>query len=456
MILVPNRQQPLSGSKFIIVLLIGITLMGCASSSISTKSPNVIKPDVKKEKETEVAAIPVDTIQWTEVSEEDATPISTESKVGSFILDRVKKDRYKVALLLPVRAGASVPALDDNNKKYAEFYAGMKLSGRDESEVDIDVKTYYTNRSVSSISQILSDFDFYQPDVIIGGFETEVIRQTADWARTNRVPMISPWKSSNRVTEDNVFFLQMRPSTTEYYEKMLTHVNYNYAPEKVCIIGREGADDSKIRVLRRINERMASLPETQEFDQMLLSQEDIMETDSIFYEKFEEGIEAFVIPHFAWKDEVYVYSCLRKLYAEKGENEFYVYTMPLVLNSDRVDVNILKNLNTRTVEFRYPDKRNPEVQAFKESYYNTYGWLPTEHAYYGHDMMKFISYGLANHGQYFHYYMAGESLDLMQMKIAIEPYNKNKDDDDRPDFMSNKHLYIIEYDTDHFVIKDIK
>jgi hypothetical protein len=51
--------------------------------------------------------------------------------------------------------------------------------------------------------------------------------------------------------------------------------------------------------------------------------------------------------------------------------------------------------------------------------------------------------------------MADEPLDHLQMKIDIQPYRKDENDE-RPAFMTNEHLYIIEYDTDHFVIKDIR
>ncbi len=455
MTLVPSHLRPLSGNNLLVFLLFSILMISCASSAGGTKSPRIITPDKSEDKKEEVAVIKVDTVQWTFASEDTDPPISAESKVGSYILNKIKKDHYNVAVMLPIRTGTSVPNLDKNNKKFADFYAGLKLSGSEQNDVSISVKTYYTNRDINSLERILTDFEYFQPDLIIGSYEREVLSQTADWAIENRVPLISPWLSSTKITEENVFYLQMRPSTTNYYEKMLRHINYNYAPEKVCIIGRDTLDDTKIRALRRINENMASLPETEEFDQLLIRQDQIMQDDSIFFEKFESGIEVFVLPQYALRDEIYVYSCLRKLYAEKGENEFYIYTMPILLNSDRIDVNILKNLNTRTVEFRYPDKRNPEVQKFRNQYYNNYGWLPTADAYYGYDLMNFIAYGLENYGQYFHYYMTDKPLDLMQMKVDIAPYYKNEGED-RPDFLTNRHLYIIEYDDDHFVIKDIK
>ena len=101
--------------------------------------------------------------------------------------------------------------------------------------------------------------------------------------------------------------------------------------------------------------------------------------------------------------------------------------MPIALNSERIDIDILKNLNIRTPEFRFPDYKDSDVQDFRELFYTTYGWLPSEDAYYGFDLMSFISYGLQRHGQYFHYFMAGEELQLMQMKINIQPYQRLRD-----------------------------
>jgi len=416
----PNHLPQLSGSNLHILLIICLLGIGCASTSPPpTRGPVVLDPNHNSdEAQTDKTEIPIDTVHWKVVSEEESPPImdAVDARVESYVLEKEKKSHYKVALMLPFRinGAVSVPDLSANNRKFANFYSGFKLAASAVSDVNISIKTYYTNRDINELEKILRDFSYDQPDLIIGSYESDIISQTADWARENRVPLISPWLSSTKITDNNLFYLQLRPSITNYYEKMLEHINYHFDEDDVYIITRDESRDQRMaRILHRLNEEVSD------------------------------------------RDESYVYSCLRKLYAEKGENDFYVYTMPLMLTSDRIDINILKNLQTRTCEFRFPDLRNDEVQRFRQRYYTSYGGLPTKDSYYGYDLMQFIEAGLKEYGQYFHYYMADEPLDLLQMKIDIQPYRKNEDDE-RPTFMANEHLYIIEYDTDHFVIKDIR
>ncbi|MEL6390161.1 MAG: hypothetical protein AAFQ02_08345 [Bacteroidota bacterium] len=460
MISAPNRLRLSNGSS--LMLALGMVLfMGCASSSSVSKRPKVITPDRSTTKEVEEIPTRVDTISWTFVPESETPPISAESRVESFRLDKSVKERYRVALLLPMRLETVQPNLDANNRKFAEFYAGFKLAAEGISNVNLDIKTYYTNRDLNTLDRILQDLEFYNPDLVIGSYESEVIKRTAEWGRENRVPVISPWLSSTKVAEDNVFYLQLRPSITSYYEEMLRHINDNYEGSEVVLLGREEQDATKNRILRRLQEELSPTPLANVYQELYVEEEELMEGDSIFYEAFELGAKAFVLPHYSSsRDDRYVYSCLRKLYAEQAEREFTVYTMPILLRSERIDLNMLKNLNTRTIEFRFPDQRDPEIQQIRENYYRTYGWLPGDDAYYGYDLLQFIALGLEEHGQYFHYYMAGQTIDLSQMKIHIEPYFKDEnemlDDRSRPDFMSNRHLYVIAYENDHFVIKDIR
>lgn len=447
-----------SGNNLFFIVCGCVLILGCASTS-PKQGDRVLIPNKKIEKKEKENVIPVDTIEWTVVPETEIPPITTDdSRVESFSLEKVKKDRYKIALLLPLRLEkqAVTPDLSSNNKKFAAFYAGMKLAGQLGANIRVEVKTYYTNRDVGTIKAILDDMSLERPDIIIGSYESDIISETAEWAKTHRTPMISPWGSSTRVTEDNVFYLQLRPSITSYYEKITEHINNNFDRSKVYLLGRdEAADQTMFKVIRRINEKNSPLPQVTAYQEMILSQDDLMNKDSLFSEVLEDGARAFILPQYATRDESYVYSCLRKLYAEQGMSDIYIYTMPIFLNSDRIDINIFKNVNARTCEFRFPDMRSPQVEQFREQYYKNYGWLPSEDAYYGYDVMRFIIDGLQKHGQYFHYYQQGEIINLMQMKINIQPYFK-VEGKERPDFLVNDHLYIIEYDTDHFNVTDIR
>ena len=451
-----NHLPLLNGSKLILLAFLGSIIISCGTTAPSTSTnPRIIEIDTPNESETDEEVIEVDTVQWTFESPDDYVPITAETKVAAFGIERTTKDYYKIALMLPMRIKDISAELDANNRKFAEFYAGIKKAASEFSGVRADVKVYYTNRESARVNEILKDMSYDKPDLIIGPYVTNLIKQVAEFGRDNRIPVISPWKLSKSITDENIFFLQMRPAIEHYFERIVDHVNFNFDRTEVAVIQREGRKDvAKTRMIEEINQESSSVPVVQPYNVVSISQDSLMDAEAnVFDTLLDMGSKAFILPHFSSNDENFIYSCLRKMYGEKNGRDFQVYTMPVALNSERIDINLLKNLNIRTPEFRFPDFQNPAIAAFKKAYLNEYGWLPSEDSFYGYDLMSFILHGLREHGQYFHYYMAGESLDLLQMKIQIEPYFEDKNAR-YPEFLVNKHLYIIEYDTDHFVINE--
>lgn len=456
MILAQNHRLPLSGNKLWVVAFSMLCFMSCATSkTLNPSNPKILKPGTEK---TEVAVkednrIKVDTAQWRYISDDLSKPIQSASfsAFKGSVLSKVEKSVYNVALLMPFRG----TQLDENNMKFAQFYAGFKLAAAKDSEVFIKIRTYTTERSADALKRIIADLELSLPDIIIGPYETELLQGIAEFAKKNRITIISPWKSSTKITENNPYFLQLRPNITDYYEQMIAHINANFDRSKVCILGRPGSqDNTKTRVLQKLNQDRASVPIVQPFREYLISQDTLMQTDStVFTTEFSKGVEVFIIPHYIARDESYVYSCLRKLYAEKGNQQFYVYTMPLAINSDQVDLNILKNLNIRACEFKFVDMRNPVIQQLREKFFLEYGYLATEDAYFGYDVMEFLKKGLARDGQYFHYYMRDQTHDFSQMAIKVKAVSNN---DDQLDYLVNAHMYLIEFDQDHFTAKTIQ
>ncbi len=457
MISVPNLRQLLNGNKQLLIIVSCSMILGCATTTPVASDCELLDKNENTQPVEVIEKIEVDTISWTFTSEEEEPPISAETKVAAYSLEKVNKEYYRIALLLPMRIEQVIPTMDVNNKKFADFYAGLKLAARESSDVRAHIKVYYTNRSEARVNEIIRDMNMDLPDVIIGPYETKLISRLADFALENRVPLISPWKSNTSITDDNLFYLQMRPGIEHYYQRIVDHVNYNFDRAEVAILQRPGGvDQAKTSLVEKINQELSTLPVVQPYSVIDVELDSLMDAEAnVFDTLLQQEYKAFILPHFSSRDESFVYSCLRKMYGEKNERDLFVYTMPIALNSDRVDINILKNLDIRAAEFRFPDPQDSDVIKFKERFHNRYGWLPSEDSYYGYDLMAFVLYGLKNHGQYFHYFMKDEDLDLMQMKVNVGLYYKDSEEE-QPDFLVNRHLYIIEYEKDHFVINDIR
>ncbi len=453
MISVLNHLLRSSGSSLLIFAC--LLYISCSPTTSSTARTNVIKKDKPTPRQEEEEVIQVDTIQWTWADDEVYPPITTSGEVASYALENITKDQYEIALLLPLRLEQDIPNLDRNNKKFADFYAGLKMAATEARDLNANVTVYYTNRDMVQLEEILSSWRFSKPDVIIASYERELIKRTADYGLENRIPVISPWLSSTSIADENLFYLQMRPSIDEYYEAILDQVDSNFKKDEVRLIQRaDGSDKAKTMVLHRLQEERSASPIVSPYETADIVIDSLMDAEAnVFDTLLTQGVKAFVLPNYSSRDDRYVYTCLRKMYGEKLGRELTVYTMPIAIRSDRVDINILKNLDIRTPEFRFPDFQRAEVQAFRKAYLGQHGRLPSEDAFYGYDMMLLLSHGLANYGQNFHYFMAGEQLELLQMKVHISPYYK-EEGQERPNYMANDHLYIIEYIRDHFELSD--
>ncbi len=456
MISVRSLRQLSNGSNWCFTLALLFVLTSCSSPTTSTARTKVIKPE-KKTTTVEEEVIPIDTIAWTVVSEEEYPPIETDAKVAAYGLEKIAKDEYRIALLLPMKIKQDIPSLNAINRKFADFYTGIKMAAQDDHDVRAQVDVYYTDREEAKLDEILSELQYNMPDVIVASYASKLIAKTAAFGAVNRIPVISPWSSNPKITTENVFYLQMRPSIEQYYTGIIKHVQQNYLKDEVRIVQRlDGSDRAKIRLLHKVQEELSELPVITPYETFDVELDSLMNAEaSVFDTALVQEVKAFIVPHYNRTDESFVYTCLRKMYGEKLGRDFQVYTMPVALNAESIDVNLLKNLSVRTAEFRFPNKQNSEVQQFRKSFFETNGLLPQEDAYYGYDLMSFILQGLSSNGQYFHYFMAGEDINLMQMDVHIQPFFKS-DDQDYPDFMVNDHLYIIEYVDDHFEVKDIR
>ncbi len=454
MISVPNRQLLLNGSKMIFLLIISSFLWSCSSTKDAPRSrPNVIKPSKETEKDSEVLAM--DTIRWVEEPMIDTPPISNdmeESNEGPF--EKEYKNEYQVVLLMPFKNEAtdSYNNISANNEKYAHFYAGLKMALGDIEDTKINVTTLSTDRRTDNIDEQIRRLNFLNPDVIVGPFESKALAEISAFAKDNQIPLISPWKANTRITKDNLFYLQMRPNPSSYYDAIIADMTKHFDRKNIRVIANaNGNDRGRISYIQKANEQQSGLPIVEPLEVIEISEDTLLMSDSlVFDDVFEEGANVFFLPQYiAAESESFIYECLRKLNAERGNRELYVYAMPLAMSTDKIDLNILKNINLRVCEYKFVDERNMIIQKFKKNYFEKYGWIPDDEAYFGYDIMRFIGYGLQKYGKYFHYYLKDEKLNLSQMDVTIEPYYNSKDE---LVYLMNGNLYIIEYQDEHFSI----
>lgn len=118
----------------------------------------------------------------------------------------VFKDRYRVSLLFPFMMATLDPSPGQKrNQSTLDLYQGIQLAVDSLKTLDINVelRSYDTNRSPETVAQIISQEELKSSDVILGPLFTDELPLVRDFAKAHAIPMVNPVSSSRDFVDDN-------------------------------------------------------------------------------------------------------------------------------------------------------------------------------------------------------------------------------------------------------------
>ncbi len=457
MISVPNLLRQLNGNKFIqfgILVALGFFLASCGGSKKTISDATQTRPptDRNKSDKTTRTSGTVDTIYWTEI---DRTK-EYETKIEDLELD--KRSAYQVALLYPfgLDNNSLEDASDPDSKlgRMVHFYAGTKLALDRLKEEDIVLDVLTLDSESDNFDSKLQQCK--NADVIIGPKERGQLSTTAQYGKANEIPVVSPWLSSTKVAKDNPYYIQLKPSLKKHMIKIVDHVKENFSDEQVFLLGRKTKKDlGMMKYIQQVADAKTRGSETKPFKEYFLEEDSLIigETayDSIFYT---DKTSVFILPNWSFvEDEKFVYNAVRKMSGEKGLNDVVLYGMPILLESDKIQFDLYNNLKMRICRTSYLDRNAPEVKEFRQEYFRLYNDFPSEEVFKGFDMMMFIGRSLKNYGKKFQYFLDTYEASLFQTEYEVlKVFDKKKGDAfEDIQYFQNDHLYILEFEDNHFI-----
>ena len=453
----PSRQQLLSGNKlfsalaFICILI----LSSCGGSKKAMDDAQVARPTSTRKatpRKNTKGIGQVDTIRWTEI---DRTKEYQET-IEDLELD--KRASYQVALLYPFGIENNNISDANNSKtrlgRMTDYYAGtrMAIDKLEQEDVSLDVRVY--DSESGNFDNKLQDCR--GADVIIGPMDKGQLGTTAQYGLNNEIPVISPWLSSTKVTKDNPYYIQLKPSLKSHMSKMVEHVKENYSDEQVFLLGRrQRKDQSMMRYIQNVAAAINRSGSKKTFQEFYIEEDSLISGevayDSIFYE---DKTSVFILPNWSFvDDENFVYNAVRKLSGEKGLNDVVLYGMPILLESDKIKFEHYSNLKMRIARTSYLDREEVAVKEFRRDFYNKYQGFPSEEAYRGFDMMMFIGRSLKSYGKKFQYFLDTYESSLYQTEYDVHKVFSDSENQGLEDieYLQNNHLYILEFKDNHFV-----
>lgn len=462
MISVPNRLRLLNGSKllFLAIAIFSISSCGLLKDQRSRKPARTYKRQKPVKK---ADPIKVDTLEFDEdvVDLPQMDEIDMYKKYGSEF-----KDVYKMALILPLESNLGIQDLSalksDLSYRFINYYAGIQLALEDLSKMGLNLDVEVLNSSLRSNDgrRYMNQLNKLQPDLIIGPYERDLLKELASYGKRKQIPVISPWQSSSKITRNNPFYIQLKPDIKAYYQKMVEDINQHFIPGQVYLIGRENVrvENNRINYIQEVQAEARETYGAIDPYQVFYVEEDSLsqgETafDSLFVDQFYREI-AVVIPNWSFKDEQFIYSCLRKLNAEKQGIKVTVYGMPIIFDSDKIGYNLYKNLNVRLVMDGYVQTSDEAVSAFRKRYYDQFKALPLKEALEAYDMMMYIGTNLARHGSRFQYFLTDEQQDFLHTSYRMRPKLQDGkievEDLESVDYFENAHIDVWGFDYNGF------
>ncbi|MHB9141582.1 MAG: amino acid ABC transporter substrate-binding protein [Paludibacter sp.] len=119
----------------------------------------------------------------------------------------------KIAFLLPFMLNQDKPDL--NLDRFLDFYAGALIAVEKAKEqgISTEIYTYDTEKSDEKITEVLSNPELKNMDLIIGPAFSNQVPAVAEFAKGNKINTLIPFSSKVPEIENNSYLFQFNPGT---------------------------------------------------------------------------------------------------------------------------------------------------------------------------------------------------------------------------------------------------
>ena len=436
--------------KYTYILFIFMLLYSCSGTKKVVQVTQPIKKEevveVKKNKSTDVK---IDTMRLNDKSSTIIPPPisdNTDNIKGSVV-------NRTLALILPFKSSLGRVSSKEN-LSFLQYYGGIKLAAQklEEEGIMLDIKVYDSEKiTTKDLSTKL--------DLIIGPYATAandanktLFQNVVEYGKKNKILVASPFYSNSKTTENNPYYIQLKPNLREYLSRMVEHISKNFTPNEVTIILREGNVD--LRWEEYIQEQAAAYYDKLQknvFGKVIVKESALNDKNPLFTEGINKGKKVYILPNYSYNDENYVLQVLTKLNSEKTSKDIIVYGMPLILDSDKIGINLYNALQIRLVVPDFLERNNDRATVFTNSFFNAYKTIPSSFAFEGYDTMLFLGRAISQYGKDFPKQIGRDKATYLQTSYNVQAVYEDGDDSfTKLLFYENKHLEVIGFTNGRF------
>ncbi len=322
------------------------------------------------------------------------------------------KQGYALSLLLPLYVDSLENLTDTNyhqtqkkrkkllNKaQYGiEFYQGFKIAADSMAKLglNLEVRLFDTAHDTARVNQILKDSSFKATDLIIGPLYLEEFMLAADYAKRNKINIVSPVKQSNKILLGNNFVSKVATSEPIRNRFLAQYMADSLRGEQVIMVYPDNFKDrNRAKSLKQIYyDQTSALQDTNAAGglvEVMWMQGDF---DKLKEKLIEEEMNTLIVPS---DNQAFVTQFLTQLNLLEIEN-IQVFGLEEWQNFQNIDVNYFQNLNVHLVVSEYIDYQSERMQSFERLFYRYYELMPEKFSVLGFDVGMYYLGLLNNYG----------------------------------------------------------
>lgn len=343
------------------------------------------------------------------VENTEAEPVRTAGEIQAVksIPATVSADTYKkwnstntVSIIIPFGKSARYGAAELNQ---SDFYSGILLALHDLRK-DSRYSKYHLNvidmDSWNSAEEMLSESQISESSLIVGPITPNDVTPVAEYAKENRIPIVSPLDIRTAELADENPYLFIFPSANEYVQRrLLERFFYDITDETLIIISEKGKNLSATASNAVAMADSLGLT-VRDYSYAILQNQNVTADLKAMIPE-ENATQARVL--VASEDEAFVADALRNLnvMVTTEKRNLAVFGMPKWRNFGSVQLEYLHNLNTHISLNYHLNYNDYETLSMTERFEEIFHTSPTPFAYQGYDIARFFIQMLEEYGSVF-------------------------------------------------------
>ncbi|MEX2370367.1 MAG: LysM peptidoglycan-binding domain-containing protein [Bacteroidales bacterium] len=282
-------------------------------------------------------------------------------------LDSLIKNVRSARRIEMIRNDYNLEKQTPKSVNFLEFLEGSLLAI--DSLVDagavLDVKFYDTKRSMYKTSEILKYPELANADLIIGPFYSFNIELVTEYSRNNKIPLITPFHSSDTLLEKNPYLFQTNPSYKTEYKRNAEFISRAYDSNLIFVHNGDSADMEKMAYYKRaLFEELAkySAQETVMFKEVII---DDRKTENLIHSLNPNVRNVIILPS---TDEAFASQVASRIYYELEHYDIELFGSSYWVGFNDIEISYIHALHLKISHTNWYDHTDPAYQRFLEKF----------------------------------------------------------------------------------------